>query len=459
MDLEFIKRRQVLADTLDEQGCSILILHYIHDKEFTEGIHFPHHLCRWLNLPLEEDFTFIMLNTRQIKLPEELMDKMDKSKPWSCILNFVEENPDDKVWREGSGIPYECTEEYYDVDLAIPSDQIKGLLQDLIIENRKEIFFYQFLSKNWEISCVEKLIRSLEPSILEPGKNLFSPEIIFDRLRLVKSPYEIDLIKKACEISQIAHLAVLERIKPGVSENVLDGIFTGTVICSGCRRTAYPNIIGSGSNSTIIHYNRNNRIMEFGDLLLIDAGAEWMGYASDVTRTYPVCGNFSKAQLDIYKLVLNVQLVCIANCKPNYDFNCLQTDAITLLTHGLRELGILKGSISLLLKEQVVLQFFPHGIGHWIGLQVHDCPSVTRLTEQVEKRTKFEPGMVITVEPGIYIGNHIKPNEFIDEKILNMYRGIGVRIEDVILIDTDNPKVLSQGIPKEVTEIEQFMNR
>lgn len=431
-DAEYLERRLRVADKVGCQNGNVFILHYQEEGNFVNGKHFPHHLSRWLNLPLEEgDWTFVMYKSNFNDMTMILSTNLDQE-------------PD--IWSGKDQINSREASVKYGVTQTIDNEDLYDLLHDLIIEKRKASFYYHFLGQKWDHSEVEELIRSLEPIVLKKDQNFFSAEMILDELRLIKSTTEIQLIQAACQISIEAHKRIVRELKPGINEQHLDGIFTGYVIYHGCERTAYPNIVASGLNSTILHYAKNNRIMKTGDLLLIDAGSQYCGYASDITRTYPVSGTFTPEQLDIYNLVLKIQKKCIEAAIPGASFKVLQELAGQMVHDGLSKLGLIEDK-----DPETSLCFFMHGIGHWVGLQVHDCHTIPD--------TQFQPGMVITVEPGIYIGNYSISNDSkkasINEHMFNKYYGIGIRIEDVVLITKDQPTILSHDLPKEVKDIEK----
>jgi Xaa-Pro aminopeptidase len=432
--LEYQERRLKLANEIGCHEGNVFILHYQEEGDFVNGKHYPHHLARWLNLPLDEgDWTFMMFGTDNKEIVTVLA---------------VDLRMDHDIWSgRNKGDSVELGD-IYDVNDVIDNQNLIDYLRDLIIDNRKGLFYYHFLGQNKALSVVDKMLNEFQPILLKTDINLLPVNHIIDNLRLIKSQSEIDLIREACQISISAHKEVAKILGPNRNEQHLDGIFTGYVIFSGAERTAYPNIIASGLNTTILHYAKNKRILQDGDLLLIDAGAEYNGYASDITRTYPVSGKFTEAQLDIYRLVLQIQKECIKIAKPGCTFKDLQNLANSMVYQGLSDLGMFYDYLDDD-KFNLSSAFFMHGIGHWLGLQVHDCQSIPD--------TPFQPGMVITIEPGIYISNYsisIDSNkELINREIFNKYYGFGIRIEDVILITDDQPVVLSDGLPKEIDQI------
>src|SRR5690606_9054850 len=217
----------------------------------------------------------------------------------------------------------------------------------------------------------------------------------------------------------------------------------------GASGVAYNSIVGGGDNATILHYVENNMPLRDGDLILIDAGAEYKGYASDITRTFPVNGKFTQAKREVYDVVLDVQLKCVEYTKPGNTVKGRQDYSIELLTERMMKLGLLKGKASDLIKKKAYMKYYMHGVGHYLGLDVHDAGRY--FTDQSAKNSKpFAPGMVLTVEPGLYI-----PPD--DKTAPAKYRGIGIRIEDDVLVTKEGNRNLTSAVPKNADEIEALM--
>jgi Xaa-Pro aminopeptidase len=229
-------------------------------------------------------------------------------------------------------------------------------------------------------------------------------------------------------------------------ENNLSGLITGFLMWNGCERLAYPNIVAGGSNATTLHYEKNNCEIKDGDLVLIDAGGEYNYYASDITRTWPINGKFTPEQRRIYNIVLDAQEQCINAIKPGITIGELQKLSSEIITKGLIEVCILKGTFEENMEKQSYRQFYMHGLGHWMGIDVHDCSSVDR------KTTTVEAGYVFTVEPGIYISKDAElPDGF------DAYCGIGIRIEDDILVTDNGSLNLTRFVPKDPYIIEKMI--
>jgi Xaa-Pro aminopeptidase len=331
---------------------------------------------------------------------------------------------------------------------------------DTIFAPSEDTKLYKQINK-WKHSAqslaVAKRREDMEAGIVVnvPSKFEDVAPIVKD-LRLVKSGAEIDLIRTACEISAKAHIKLMKKARPGKTEGYLQGVFDGYCRKKNAQALAYPTIVGSGDNGTCLHYGENSQVLANGSMVLIDAGCEYKSYASDITRTFPVNGRFSEAQRQLYDVVLAAQLAGIEACKPGNSYWDCEKAASKELLRGLIELGVLRGDVDDLFAKDALKQFYPHSVGHWVGLDVHD--PMPRSTNQ--GWIKFEPNMVVTVEPGLYIQPNHNDNETdvpaytqVDPKWL----GVGIRIEDVIQITADGNDVLSKDVPKHADEIEQIM--
>lgn len=267
--------------------------------------------------------------------------------------------------------------------------------------------------------------------------------VILHEMRRVKSATEAALMRKAAEITEEGHRSAMRLAKPGVNEYEVEALLHRVFRERGAERQAYRPIVGSGANATILHYIKNDRVMQDGDLLLIDAGCEFSYYAADVTRTFPVNGKFSPAQKRIYEIVLGAQEQAIAAARPGVVFDDLHAICLRVITEGLIDLGLIPGPLEVALAEERYKPFFMHSTGHYLGMDVHDVGTYSLSG----KPRPFDPGVVVTIEPGIYIAqdNTDVPAE---------YRGIGVRIEDDILITASSAENLTANIPKSVADVE-----
>jgi Xaa-Pro aminopeptidase len=282
-----------------------------------------------------------------------------------------------------------------------------------------------------------------------PPHTIIDPTLILGEMRLHKTVEEIDLMQKSANIASEAHILAMQNCKAGMNEGQIESIIEHHFRMSGASGVAYNSIIGGGVNATILHYVENNMPLKDGDLLLIDAGCEYQGYASDITRTFPVNGKFTQAQREVYDVVLDVQLKCIEATKVGTTVKQRQDLSIELLTEGMKKLGLLKGKTKDLIKKKAYMKYYMHGVGHYLGLDVHDAGRY--FTDQKAKNSRpFEAGMVLTVEPGIYV-----PAD--DKSAPTKYRGIGIRIEDDVLVTETGNVNLTAKVPKGVEEIEDIM--
>jgi Xaa-Pro aminopeptidase len=269
---------------------------------------------------------------------------------------------------------------------------------------------------------------------------------LLHEMRLFKSEAEIELMREAGRISAQAHVRAMQACRSGLFEYQLAAEISHHFAMHGCHLPAYSSIVGGGANGCILHYTENRDRLKAGDLVLIDAGCELEYYAGDITRTFPVDGHFTVEQRQLYELVLRAQLACIDQVRPGVLWNEVHELSVQLLTEGLVELGLLEGDPQQLIEEGAYREFYMHRLGHWLGMDVHDVGDY-RLEGQWRP---LQPGMVMTVEPGLYVSPH---NERVDAR----WRGIGIRIEDDVLVTETGSEVLSAAAPKSVADIEQLM--
>ena len=268
-----------------------------------------------------------------------------------------------------------------------------------------------------------------------------------DEMRLIKTAEEIEIISQAAEITAQGHIRAMQSCRPNMAEFQLEAEILHEFAKHGARFTSYNSIVGGGENGCILHYTQNGDQLKNGELVLIDAGCEFAGYAGDITRTFPINGKFSAEQKALYQIVLNANLVAIEQIKIGSCFENANNAAVQILVSGLVELGLLQGSVEKLIKEKAYQQFYMHGIGHWLGLDVHDVGS-TYYQDQRNKRP-FEEGMLLTIEPGLYIAS--------SAKVEAKWHGIGIRIEDNLLVTKNGHKILTATAPKEIAKIEEIM--
>lgn len=371
----------------------------------------------------------------------------DKEHPYTLFVR--PRDPEKEVW-DGRRAGVEGAVGEYGADAAFPIAEFEEKLADII--NGVPNLYYRIGNGHAEID--ELLVSRIRRMRALGRKGMSAPQSIIDtgavlhEMRLIKSAEEIELMQRAADIAAEAHVEAMKTARPGMKEYEIEALIEYHFRKSGAAAPAYTSIVGSGANATVLHYVSNDATLADGDLLLIDAGAEYRGYASDITRTFPINGRFTEAQREIYELVLEAQMACVEMVRKGVTNDEIKKRSIEIQTEGMVRLGILQGDPEKLIEEEKYKQFYMHGLGHYLGMDVHD---VGRYYVKEEPR-KLEPGMVMTVEPGIYIAADAKD---VPEK----YLGIGVRIEDDVLVTDDAPRVLSSKAPKQVEEIEQLMAR
>ncbi len=336
----------------------------------------------------------------------------------------------------------------YGADDAFPIEDMDDILPGLI-EGHDRIFYNMGSDQNFDqrvLGWVNQIRGKVRTGVVAPDEFISLNHFLHD-MRLYKSRHEIKLMRQAAKISSSAHKRVMQYCKPGMHEYQLEAELVHEFMQNGAHTAAYPSIIGSGENGCILHYTENRDEIDDGDLLLIDAGAEYQGYASDVTRTFPASGKFSTAQRQAYELVLAAQLAAIEQVRPGNQWNDPHDAAVRVLTEGMIELGILKGEVDELIKDHSYTKYYMHRTGHWIGMDVHDVGDY-----KVDNEWRMlEPGMVLTVEPGLYLPAETKG-------LPKKWWNIGIRIEDDVLVTKDGYEVLSKDAPKTVNDIEELMS-
>jgi Xaa-Pro aminopeptidase len=356
-------------------------------------------------------------------------------------------DPEREIW-DGRRAGVEGAKEVYGADASFDIAEFNEKLIDLM--NGAQNLYYRLGNGNPEldrivISQIARM-RSMGRKGVQPPQAIIDPGSLIHEMRLIKTEEEIAIMQRAADIAAEAHREAMKNARPGMKEYEVEALIEYIFRRSGAAAPAYTSIVGAGANATILHYINNDADLRDGDLLLVDAGAEYEGYASDITRTFPVNGRFSEAQRDVYELVLNCQQQCISMIAPGVTMEEMHKRSVEILTEGMVRLGLLQGDPAKLIEEEKYKKFYMHRLGHYIGLDVHD---VGRYQMDGEPRS-VEAGMVMTVEPGIYIAAE---TEDIPEK----YRGIGIRIEDDVLVTGDGYRILTEKAPKQIEEIEALM--
>jgi Xaa-Pro aminopeptidase len=364
-------------------------------------------------------------------------------------------DPERAIW-DGYRAGVEGAKTDYSADEAFPITEFDEKLPEIL--DGPASLYYAFGHANSELD--EKIIRQLtlmretNRRPLEPPQTIVDPTFILHEMRVFKSDAEVEIMQRAADIAAAAHVEAMKTVRAGMKEYEVEAQLEASFRRQGAAGSSYTSIVGSGANATTLHYITNQDTLHDGDLLLVDAGAEYLGYASDITRTFPVNGKFTEAQRDIYDLVLKTQMSCIDMVRPGVRLEDLKTHSVEMLTEGMVKIGLLKGDPAKLIEEKKYMQFYMHNLGHFLGIDVHDAG---RYYFNGESRPA-EPGMVMTIEPGLYISPDTKniPEEF-NQDVPAKYLGIGVRIEDDVLVTEKGARVLTDKVPKDAGEIEALM--
>ena len=373
----------------------------------------------------------------------ETFESIDEGYTYSLFCR--ERDREMEIWH-GYRAGVDGAVEDYDADEAYAID----LLDEEIIEkllNKQKLFYRMGQQADFD-ARVAKWIAEANG---ESRKGTSAPaqviqlDRILDEMRLHKSTQEIELMQIASTISAQAHTRAMQAVKPGMMEYALEAELNYIFGQNGCV-PSYNSIVGGGENGCILHYVENDKVLKDGDLVLIDAACEYQLYASDITRTFPVNGKFSSEQKALYEVVLKAQLAAIDAVRIGNSYKEPHRIAVRILVQGLLDLGLMQGNIEQIIESESFHQFYMHGTGHWLGMDVHDVGSY-----KIEGEWRaYEEGMTVTVEPGLYIA---PDDETVDAK----WRGIGIRIEDDVVVTKDGPRVLTAEVVKTVEEIEALM--
>lgn len=357
-------------------------------------------------------------------------------------------DPEREIW-DGRRAGVEGARTEFGADESFPTVEFDEKLHE-ILDGAEKLYYRLGVNRDLDDAIIRQIVsmRSLNRKPIHPPQTIVDPATIIHEMRVLKTADEIELMQIAADIAAEAHVEAMKAARAGMKEYQVEALIERIFRERGASGPAYTSIVGAGPNATVLHYINNDGELRDGDLLLIDAGAEYKGYASDITRTSPVNGRFSKAQREIYELVLKAQMQCVEMVRPGVTHDELKEHSIEVLTEGMVELGLLKGEPEELIKDKKYEQFYMHGLGHMLGIDVHDVG----LYYYGKESRALEPGVVMTVEPGLYVSPDTKD-------IPEQYLGIGVRIEDDVLCTQNGPKVLTNKVPKQAEEIETLMTR
>ncbi|MGH9904127.1 MAG: Xaa-Pro aminopeptidase [Pyrinomonadaceae bacterium] len=357
-------------------------------------------------------------------------------------------DPEREIW-DGRRAGVEGAKSEYGAEAAFPIVEFDEKLHD-ILDGADKLYYRLGVNSDLDDTIIRQIarMRALNRKPIHPPRTIIDPATIVHEMRVLKSAEEIELMQCAADIAAEAHVEAMKAVRPGMKEYEVEALIEQIFRRHGAAGPAYTSIIGAGANATVLHYINNDGELRDGELLLIDAGAEYKGYASDITRTFPINGKYTSAQREIYDLVLETQMACVEKVRPGNTHDELKAHSIKLLTEGMVKLGLLQGDPEELIKEKEYEQFYMHGLGHMLGIDVHDVGIY-----YYDKQSRaLEPGVIMTVEPGLYVSPNSKDAP---EK----YRGIGVRIEDDVLCTANGPRVLTTKVPKQPDDIEKLMGR
>ncbi len=399
---------------------------------------------RDVDYPFRQDSDFYYLTG--FNEPDSLAVFIPGREKGEYIL-FCREFDEKKALWEGAHAGLEGATKHYAADDSFPIDDLDDILPGLL-ENKTKVFYPMGRDPDLDhqlLEWINHLRSQSRTGVTAPGE-LVSLEHIVHEMRLYKSAAELKLMRRAAEVSAQAHVNAMKNCKAGKYEYQIEAEIVYNFMVEGLRAVAYPSIVAGGKNACTLHYVENKDRLQNGDLLLIDAGAECDHYAADITRTFPISGKFSEPQRLLYQLVLDAQAAAIEQIKPGAPWNAAHDASVEVLTKGLVELGLLKGKVKKLIKDEKYKQFYMHRIGHWLGMDVHDVGDY-----KIDQEWRLlEPGMVLTVEPGLYIPADCKA---VDAK----WRGIGIRIEDDVFVTEQGYEILTHAVPKSIADIEALM--
>ena len=428
---EFAKRRQRLMDMMGEGSIAIVPTAPVRPRN------------RDVEFPFRPDSNFYYLTG--FAEPEAVAMLAPGREQGEFVMFCRERDPTQEQWHGGRlGLEGVC--ERHGADDAFPIGDIDDILPGLL-ENKSRVYYALGHFPEFDHRMLGWVARVRGGSRSSGGLGAF---VMLDHLvhemRLFKSRAEVDTMSKAAAVSAAAHERAMRVCRPGMAEYQIEAELLYEFTRAGCRAAAYPSIVAGGANACTLHYTDNTDRLRDRDLLLIDAGAELECYASDITRTFPVNGRFTRAQRDVYSVVLAAQEAAIDTAAPGRTFDDVHMAAVQVLVEGLVDLGALKGRVKRIVQKEKYKRFYMHRTGHWLGMDVHDVGDY-RIDDQSRM---LEPGMVMTVEPGLYIA----PD---DEKAPKRLRGIGIRIEDDVLVTKSGREVLTSAAPKSIDEIESLV--
>jgi len=427
----FAGRRKALLERLDDNSAAIIFAATEKTRSSDTEYHFRQnsyfHYLTGFNEP-----EAVLLLIKKAGVAQSILFNRDKDKVM-------------EIWH-GRRLGQEQALKAFEIDQALSISVLEQELPQLL--NGCQSFYSLIGQDEADDKIIASALTTLRNGMrqnLQAINTQYDLAVILDDMRLFKQNAEVAVMRQAAQISCDAHTRAMKQSKAGKYEYQIEAEIMHEFASRGARFAAYNTIVGGGDNACILHYTENESVLVDGDLVLIDAGCELDGYAADITRTFPVNGTFSDEQKAIYNIVLDAQLAAIKLIKPSGSIKIANDEVVRIMVQGLLDLGIISGELEQLIEDGALKEFYMHGLSHWIGLDVHDVGDY-----QSSTRTRvLEPGMTLTIEPGIYIS----PDSDVDPK----WRGIGVRIEDDLLITVDGNEVLTSGVVKTVADIEALM--
>lgn len=424
---EFAQRRQRVFAQLPDNSALIL---------FTETEKRRNNDCDYLFRP--DSYFWYLTGFAEPRAALALIKRDGKTE---SVIFLRKKDPLLETWN-GRRLGLEAAPATLALDLAYDIEEIETVLSEKLAN--LPTCYYARGVQSWGDDLVFSAFEKIKAKRQKAPISLIDWQPMLSEIRLFKSEAEIALIQQACHISAMAHIRAMKQTRPNRYEMEIEGEIAHELTRFGSRGVSYNSIVAGGDNACILHYNENDQVLKDGELLLVDAGAEFAMYAGDITRTFPINGKFSAPQRELYEIVLHALKEATKLLVPNSSIKLANDKAVRIMTEGLVRLGILHGDVDTLIHQQAYKAYYMHGLGHWLGLDVHDVGDYG-----TERDRPLEIGMVLTVEPGLYIPS--------DADVPAQYRGIGIRIEDNLLITDYGNKNLTSSAPKEIADIEALM--
>lgn len=429
---DYQQRRGALLKHLGEDGVAVLPTAPEHRRN--RDTHYP--------FRPSSDFMYLT----GFAEPESVLVALPGRNEGETVLFCRPKDKTKEIW-DGYRVGPEAAPEVLKVDQAFDIAQLDEMMPKLL-EGRRQLHYDFGESDTFDGRLLGwvQTVKTRARLGARPPEQFVALSAYLHEARLFKSEQELVLMQQVSDITARAHVKAMQRCRPGGFEYQLEGALVAEFMDAGARFSAYPAIVGGGDNACILHYIENDAPLNDGDLVLIDAGAELHYYAADITRTFPVNGRFSAEQKALYDVVLRAQMAAIETLQVGAAWSAYDEKAVQVLTEGLVDLGLLKGDVSTLIEDKAHKQFYMHRTGHWLGMDVHDVGNY-----KIDGQWRpLAENMVLTVEPGLYVS---PSDETVDER----WRGIGIRIEDDIVIKKNGPHNMTAGVPKAIDEIEALM--